>query len=311
MRLIAITTCTTRKRAPVPVQLDAANLPVGSEIEVAEEWRKRVINSGQNLCQAKDVYCGRSFQEALLAVRGDPAAIWIISGGLGLVRGTDPIPGYDLSLVPGSSAFIGRRIAPRRFDATAWWKGIQRTPVKLPIAELVRSQRDALALLGLSAAYLPLVQEDILSLGDADLSRVRIVGLGIGAACPARLQHCVLPYDDRLDGPDSPIQGTRGDFASRAMRHFAETVFASHPGGSLAAHRSEVERSLSSWARARRFARHPKTDGEIIAYISQKWNTPGASASRALRHLRDCENVACEQGRFRNLFLQTRKKAHG
>lgn len=308
MRLIGITTCTNRKRGQVSAQLDVTGLPQGTQTEVAKEWQKRVAAFRQLLSPARDVYCGRSFQEALLAVHGDPAKIWIISGGLGLVRGIDPIPAYNLSLVPGTSPFIGRRIAGKTFDSARWWGSIQRTPSKSPIADLVRSHKDALVVVGLSGAYLPLVRDDLLSLIDADLNRLRITGLGIGTLCPEPLQRCVLPYDDRLDGPDSPIQGTRGDFSSRAMRHFSENVFASNPTGSLKVHKSEVERQLWRWGRAKRFSRQPKSDAEIVEYILQKWNTPNGSASKALRHLRDVENIACEQGRFRNLFLQTHKK---
>src|SRR5262249_36128822 len=154
-----------------------------------------------------------------------------ISGGLGLVRGDERIPSYGLSLVPQSSEFIGARVTSEPFDVDRWWREIQRSDQITPLAELLHANPTSIAVIGISKIYLSLVAKDLMSLDDCDLGRLRLIGLGIGNACPARLQRCLLPYDDRLDGPDSPIRGTRTDFSSRAMRHFIESVFPENQAG--------------------------------------------------------------------------------
>jgi hypothetical protein len=171
MRLIAVTTCTDRKRFPVPSELDASGLRPGPQSTVARTWRKR-IRSAPAVGVATDVYCGRSFQEAVLAARAAHADFRIISGGLGLVRGDQAIPSYSLSLVRQSSEFIGAHVLGKSFDAARWWGEIQCTTGAAPLAELLRDSPNAIVVVGISSSYLPLIGEDLISLEENDLARV-------------------------------------------------------------------------------------------------------------------------------------------
>jgi hypothetical protein len=47
-----------------------------------------------------------------------------------------------------------------------------------------------------------------------------------------------------------------------------------------------------------------KSDLEIIDVIVASLAKTGGRVGRSLRHLRDVEGIACEQGRFKNLFKQ-------
>ena len=226
----------------------------------------------------------------------------IISGGLGLIRGDEQIPSYTLSLVPESSEYIGARVVSDSFDVARWWSGIQRSSQGAPLADLLRANPTSIAVIGISKTYLSLIAEDLMSLDDRDLDRLRLVGMGIESACPSRLQCCLLPYDHRLDGPDSPIRGTRIDFSSRAMRHFIEVVLPEHQGGSIERHKDAVGRSLGKWRPPRSISRPSKTDDEIIDLIKSNWREIEGKSSLGLRFLRDVKNIACEQGRFRDLF---------
>jgi hypothetical protein len=307
MRLIVITTCTDRKKFPVPSRLDASTLPVGSQSAVINVWHKR-IGVARIAGPATSVYSGRSFQEAVLAAKASGGDFRIISGGLGLVGGDDEIPSYSLSLVSQSAEFVGSRIAGEPFNPSHWWKGIQRSSSPSPLAKLLKRNPNALSVVGISKAYLPLIAEDLETLSDDELERLRLVGMGIKTSCPPRLQRCVLPYDHRLDGPDSPIPGTRGDFASRAMRHFAEAIFSGERGGSIKAHKSAVSRALHSWRAPKLIARPTKTDDELVDLIKKGWDAFEGKSSRGLRFLRDTKKVACEQGRFRILFQRAARE---
>jgi hypothetical protein len=99
MQIIAVTTCTNRKKFPVPVGLSAASLATGLQVTVAHSWRKRV-KSAPATGLAIDVYCGRNFQEANQAARAARADFRIISGGLGLVQGQEPIVNRRSNLTP-------------------------------------------------------------------------------------------------------------------------------------------------------------------------------------------------------------------
>ena len=307
MRPIAITTCTDRKRFPVPIELDASGLDSGPQSIVANAWRKR-IRSAQTVAPATDVYCGRSFREAVLAAEAGRAEFRIISGGLGLLRGDEKIPSYSLSLARQSSEFIGARVVDDVFDPSLWWSEIQLTPEAAPLAALIRSDPSAIAVIAISNAYLPLIGMDLASVEEDDLDRVRLIGMSIEDACPAQLRRCILPYDDRLDGPDSSIRGTRGDFPSRAMHHFIKDLLPEHPSGSLKAHKSAVDRCLSKWRHPEFISRPSKSDDEIIALLKNNWNAFEGKSSLGLRYLRDIEKIACEQRRYRSLYHRAAKQ---
>lgn len=307
MRLIAVTTCTDRKRHPVLPNLDASSLLPGSQPKLVRAWRQRV-KAADPVGSASDVYCGRSFQEAASAARTGRADFRIISGGLGLIRAEEPIPSYSLSLVRQSAEFIGSRVVGAPFDAAHWWSEIQRRREPAPLAKSLRANRNAIAVIGISSAYLSLIAGDLLSLSEDDLDRVRLIGLGIENTCPQQLRHCILPYDNRLDGPDSPIPGTRGDFSSRAMRHFIERVLPQHKSGSIGVHKTAVNRNLSKWRRPKLISRPSRTDEEIIRLIKKNWKSIEGKSTLGLRYLRDVEKIACEQNRFKTLFHRAAKE---
>src|SRR5262249_39453693 len=160
----------------------------------------------------------------------------------------------------------------------------------------------------ISKAYLSLIAEDLMSLEDRGLDRLRLIGLGIETACPPRLQRCLLPYDDRLDGPDSPIRGTRMDYSSRAMRHFIESVFPEQQARWIEHHNDAVNRVIGRWRCPKFVSRPSKTDEEIVDLIKKNWKAIDGKSPLGLRYLRDVENIACEQGRFRSLFCRAAKE---
>src|SRR5262245_46370718 len=141
MRLMAVTTCTDRKRHPVPPVLDASTIVRGSQSHVLRAWRKRV-RAAPAVGLANDVYCGRSFHEAVSAARAGRVDFRFVSGGLGLIRGDEAIPAYSLSLVRHSPEFIGLRVAGSSFDASRWWSEVQRKHETAPLAASVRTDRN-------------------------------------------------------------------------------------------------------------------------------------------------------------------------
>jgi len=307
MRLLAVTTCTDRKKYPVLPSLDASSLPPASQSSVSRTWRRR-IKAAHAVGSANSVYCGRSFQEAASAARAGSADFRIISGGLGLIQSDEEIPSYSLSLVRQSSEYIGSRVVGAPFNAPQWWSEIQPNHEVAPLAVSIRCNRNAIAVIGISNTYLSLVGNDLALLDEDDLERVRLIGMGIETACPPKLRNCILPYDDRLDGPDSPIPGTRSDFSSRAMRHFIEHIFPDHKSGSIAVHKAAVCLCLRKWRRPKLISRPSRTDEEIIRLIKKNWKAIEGKSSLGLRYLRDVEKIACEQSRFRGLFHRAAKE---
>ena len=54
-----------------------------------------------------------------------------------------------------------------------------------------------------------------------------------------------------------------------------------------------------------------KSDSEILNLIHRRWRRVEGRSGRMLRLLRDEEMIACEQGRFRRLFLLAASQRDG
>ena len=120
----------------------------------------------------------------------------------------------------------------------------------------------------------------------------------------------VMPYDDRLDGPNSPVRGTRSDFPQRAARHFVK-ILASMDGNSASHHVDAVTAELEHMRPPAKHNRRRLSDEEIRATIQSHWDVVDGQSSTMLRHLRDKLGVACEQSRFAELFRQIKDERRG
>ncbi len=301
-----VTTCTDRKKFPVESNLRAQSLPRASISDLAAIWHERLQNQTDRW-PAAEMYAGRSFREAESAAMQAGCELRIISAGLGFVSASDAIPAYGLTLVHNAADSVRARVIGP-FDAPTWWRLMQQQAAN-PLTALMRRHRMATLAIGLTRTYANLVIGDLMHLGPAERGRLRIVGLSIFEALPQLLRHCVLPYDDRLDGPQSSIRGTRGDFSSRALRHFATVIWPTNRGADLHTHKQAVAASLRGWKPAPRFARQLKSDREIIDVIIASIPDTGGQSGRTLRYLRDVKGIACEQGRFKGLLKQALQAA--
>jgi hypothetical protein len=117
-----------------------------------------------------------------------------------------------------------------------------------------------------------------------------------------------MPYDDRLDGPDSTNRGTRSDFAGRALRHFAELTRGEPQGHSAAEHAAKVSATLDGWRMPAKVARIRHDDAALLDLIRAHWDAERGSSSRLLRRFRDDLGIACEQGRFAKLAREVRSE---
>jgi len=185
-------------------------------------------------------------------------------------------------------------------EPSDWWRVLTaELGARHTIPALLQRHSGALALFALPGSYVALIAEDLASLTEVQVNRIRIITSDHGRAfVPDNVRHVALPYDERLEG--SSYAGTRTDFAQRAMRHFVET---------LEGHRLSVDEAHASVANAMRNLTKPvvpmrekKTDAEILALLRENWHRFDGASTRLLRFLRDEALVACEQGRFRGLW---------
>jgi hypothetical protein len=301
---LVITTCTNRKRKPVSDRLHMSSLPTGELADVATAWCTR-IDGATSRYAAEDVYGGRGFQEAVTASELLDARLLIVSAGVGLVDASTKIPPYACTIVAGGGDSVGSRIAGGAAPADWWCALADRSPFSLSIAG-VAADSTGLICAALSDTYIALLSGDLIALPPAELQRLRLFTRAPLARVPDPLQPFVMPYDNRLEGPDSPIKGTRSDFSGRALHHFAKFVHERGDARSAEEHADAVSAAQAGWRPAPHFERIRHDDDALKALIAKHWGEANGSSSRLLRVFRDELNIACEQGRFAALVRDVR-----
>lgn len=293
---LVITTCTSRKRKAVPYHLQMRALSSSPMACVASDWCDR-LRKAVVLHPAAEIYGGRGFKEAVAAASLLDAQLMVVSAGLGLIDATRPVPPYASTILHDAPDGVPARVTDG-FSASAWWAAISKAS---PFAISLRQATDnhvGLILAALSEAYIDMVSAELMALPEATLSRLRLFTRASIERVPHGLRPFVMPYDERLDGPDSEIQGTLGDFASRALRHFAKNIALAQDSRTASEHFTAVAASLKGQRVPRRIERVRYDDAAMLDLIRSRWDDPNG---RSLRRFRDEFNVACEQSRFRAL----------
>jgi hypothetical protein len=291
-RPLVITQCTSRKT--VPPQLLAANLAAGPQAEIARTWLS-AVSDAQPSRRAGALYSGTAFSKAKKTAAMLGADLAIVSAGLGILDDDIPVPSYDLTLSRGG---IGALVSDD-FDPRSWWSAISKGRYSRTLEDDLPFRPMVFACL--SRAYVPLMAP-LLEL--ASQTRLRIFGMGLEAILPASLRTYVLPYDERLGVWGAT--GTRIDFAQRAMLHYATSI---HPSSSfnIEEDKASVRLTFANTAKPMPSVKRASADDSTIrAIIHGLLATMGPRRTAMLRYLRDCELLACEQGRFARLYSEVR-----
>ena len=286
--------CSARKQKLPAADLQGQNLARAVQGRVADQWRERLRQTHPWSYPAKDLYVGAAFRKVRKAAEESGAPLFILSAGLGLVAGAAAVPPYDLTLSPGATGTLSKRIRGALVPAL-WWESLQTGPFASPMTAL--GARSGRILVGLTRPYATLVGAALASLPPELLGRLRIFGGGLAAHLPADLHPQLLFYDARLD---VLAPGTRLDGAARSLVHFA-LLAATVPVSTVAADQALIESALAQVV-ARPVIKRPRvTDAALRKYI-RPFVREGLSATSALKQLRSQVLVACEERRFRRLY---------
>ena len=302
MGYVVLTACTNRKRVSPEPGMQARAMAPAALAAVAESWLARVRTASCEV-QAGSLYAGRGFVEArTVAANGN---LYIVSAGLGVVAASLEVPAYDLTIAPGATDNVLALVTDTASPSDWWEAGPARSPFATRLQDLAALHPGELILAALPGTYLLMVADDLSRLADRVEGRLRLFCAAPPSGLPGQLGAALMPYDSRLDGPDSPLPGTIADFAQRAMRHFVEVVVPGAPAGSDAAtHRAGVERALTGLRSPASIHRARATDAEILELIARHWGRADGRSTRMLRLIRDELGRACEQGRFVRLFQE-------
>lgn len=300
VRFAIVTNCTNRKRGQTTVR--ARDVDARTPASFARKWGA-ALRGATGKHRLDELYVGRGFGLAKTAadiLRNSvkvPVDFFIGSAGLGLKRAEETAPNYGLTISPGHEDSVTDLLGIRAED---WWQHISGDQDRL----LGIVPPRAVAVVSLSARYFEMMQADLEEFAIKRPGKLRLIVRSADRLSSEALEAARLPYDARLNGPESSLQGTEADFCSRALNHFVKNVLSATPGDDVDQHRKSVEKALRKWTRPPPIRRQAMSNDEILAILRDL--DPSIGSGRALRILRDEKQIACEQGRFKDLFAQAR-----
>jgi hypothetical protein len=292
-----VVTCTNRKTKPVPPALHLRNVVGGDVAASARAWISRLEGASVPTVSASELYAGEHWTVARQIPAhphgGTQVQLWVCSAGYGLIPAETPIRPYAATFTAGHKDSIPGDDAGR-----SWWKALGAWKGPAPqsphsMQTLVEADPRALFVLALSPPYVRACQDDVLaaigSLADSDQLMVVSVGTRGGA-----LADYVVPADARLQ---AHLGGTRQALNARIAAHLVSRGIVN---------RTQAVEDLTALLAAQppipRYDRKKLSDKEVFTLINEAFvRSPGISASRLLRELRD-DGYACEQQRFGLLF---------
>ena len=295
-----ITTCSARKKKNGIKPVSATKLAPGPQNDILKNWQNLIADSPHST-PVWDIYAGRSICEMKRLSRSNNAPLFIISAGLGLIESSEEKPVYDLTVSGKGSSSVTSKVTNDKFSPKDWWTGINRGK-KSPISNTIHKFQGTLFVVALSSQYYDLVKHDLESISLETLQRVRIVG--IRPQPKSILAPSILPYDDRLNGPDSPIPGTLSDFPQRCAVHYMNHI---HLTGDRIDDSSMVAQCMNSLTWPVRTTGERIDDEKLIRIIADAIQETGLPKTRLLKHLRHNLKVACEQKRFASLYNMAAK----
>ena len=254
-----------------------------------EYWKKELSKAEKKL-PACEMYSGRGFR--LVNERCSSLDLYVVSAGLGLVKASNDIPTYQLTISKGSSVSI-QNFIDEDFDATSWWTHLKELNVDIQTFLDLAKNCD-FVLMSLSEQYLKMIINDIAWLsnkiivfsGDKPVSRkIKLLGGQV-------------PYTEKFDGPQCPISGTKIDFAQRCHADFLDRL---KKLGSVEKVLTSIKKDMDEWDAPVKLNNKPLSDKEIRLLIKE-YKPRFSSIGAMLKFFRHDRKVACEEKRFASLY---------
>lgn len=299
--MLLVTSCSSTKRAPVPAALKASNYRTSHLASFADLW-VRHLREQSELRAAGDLYGGASVAAAMKAAQALNSRLYFVSAGVSLVSSDTPVPSYDLTVAARSASLP----PPMRFgpaSAADWWGALNASLAQPnPLASLL-SQEEGLAILALPRGYLRMVEQDLLTLPEQALRRLRILAVG-AVDLPEPLLRQVVSYDARLDQLPGIPRGTKSSAVQRALLDFSRRIAGNPEARSIQEQRARVAAALDGLPFKSQVVRKAMDDDSIAQWILRYDPARTHSASRLLSIFRS-EGMACEQSRFARVAHST------
>jgi hypothetical protein len=303
-----IVACADRKSvaAGPPVRLGAVK--AGPVSERCSRWWN-LLAFAPARTPARDLYVGGHWSvakelPALARARGFAARLWVCSAGYGLVPAETPLASYSATFAADMDDSVAPKGADWRPVARTWWTELSKR--RLPQQNSPRTL-DALAdsaapgsvfLVVASRAYIVAMERDIGAIVEGR-RRIRLVLVTSGSESVAdRFRDYTVPATAALR---MSLGGALNSLHARVARRLLETLSPAKMDAATA--RRHVEQLAARGPKLPAIKRAAADDDDIRRFIRKALLRDAPQAhTRLLREYRAAGH-ACEQGRFRDLFM--------
>lgn len=307
--LNVIVTCTNRKKGDPHPDTQLRLIKDKDLSGRLARWTQALMTHSAEATPALDLYGGNYWSVIRGMAKNNSAfshvRFWVISAGFGLIPIDRAICSYAATFSSSKPDSV-LPDKPSRFTHEEWWTGLakwqkqQGNPISC-IADLAKVYPSEPLIVSLSPEYLNAVYQDLYTAREFLHNPNHLVIISSGSGKKGPLKNNFLPCDARME---HVVGVSRMALNARIIQH----VLTTNSINEIKA--VDLERKYSALLRDLPSANYPvrevSTDEEVLSFIRESIQSGlPASSGRLLRIYRD-SGKACEQSRFRNLFLQTR-----
>ena len=306
-----VVSCSARKSAVAPGQLQARDLPETVNTVVrAKEWIRRLEQTSGPLVVASHLYQG----EQWAVVSGLPteaqqhgwaADLWVASAGYGLISSRAPLRPYGATFASGHPDSVVLQTGRLRLPALrVWWRELtawQGPELGAPrsLRELAASSPASPMVIVLGATYLGAITEDLIAARHELVNPSLLTVVSVGTHRSDPLGENLLSIDT---GVRELLGGSCLSINARLARWIVTTsdrhAFDASRVARLAASALAIANPTTSPRRA------PQPDATVLRFIQQRLaGRPRPRKTTLLRSFRDT-GQACEQERFHRLYAR-------
>jgi hypothetical protein len=299
-----VVTCTERKTLEPSSNLRVHSLRQSSVAARCNAWIRNLRDSADDTTKAIDLYTGNHWYVVKRIAAGPHRSglrlqVWVASAGYGLIPIAAPLHPYAATFSPGRDSVGDTDACQTWWHTLGTWQGpVSRRPRS--IRELAASYPASPLLIVASPFYVRAMAPDILASVDALRSGDQLSIISAGLRGTSELASHLAPADSR----HQHIVGGQMHSLNARLAEYAIAKWTSWEG-SLTRLSRMFQLDRKSLPERVHHSRAQQSTAQLAKWIrAQRRIDPSTGHSTLLRRLR-ASGMACEQKRFKSLFLET------
>lgn len=309
-----IASCTERKSQPVPAELQLRDVAEQETTVRARAWWSRLKSGRHDRFEARNLYAGEHWSVVLelpevARENGFRPQLWVASAGYGLIPADAAIHPYSATFARGEEDSVVKDASNRDSakQVQLWWKVLSEhvgpsAGGARSIKALVSTEPHASFLIVASPLYVTALAKDLAE-AVGQLARPERL-LIVSSPSPLSKGGLASHWIPSSAHHQQRVKGSKISLHARVAREIITQARRSHLDAYAAKEKYEALIETSAPPLIPR--RSKMSDEQVRAYIEQAVKDGVKSWSASHRLLRS-QGRACEQSRFKRLFLEVQE----